>query len=438
MKFKYILPVIFSFQCTSFLAQENMMPATKQQQAIAITNATIHVGNGTVINNGSIVFENGVIKEVNSNATLINKYANLKTIDAFGKHVYPGIIAASTNLGLVEIASTKSTIDSRELGDFNPSVKSLVAYNTDSKVINTLRSNGVLLAHIVPEGGTISGTSSVVQLDAWNWEDAAYATNNGMHINLPMLLQPPSFGGRGGRGDNPTDVVAASLKKIEEIEQFFAGAKAYFKSDKKEVNLKYDALKDLFDKKQKLFVHCDLVKEMYMAINWKIKYDIDVVIVGGSDSWIIATQLADAKIPVILSQPHSLPAVADDAVNLPYMTGFLLQNAGVLFTICQDASDGFWQQRCLPFQAGTMVANGLDKEQALQAITLNAAKILGIDNKTGSLTIGKDANIVISTGDILDMMSSNVTNAFIQGRTIDLNNKQTDLFNKYKAKYEIK
>jgi imidazolonepropionase-like amidohydrolase len=433
---KKIIAFLCSFNIVASYAQETIYPASAQSDKFTVTNAIIHVGNGKVINNGSIVVAGGKIIEVLETSGVSS---NNKIVNANGKHVYPGIIAASTNLGLVEVTSTKSTVDAQELGDINPSLKSIVAYAADSKVINTLRSNGILLAHIVPQGGTMSGTSSVVQLDAWHWEDAAYKMNNGIHLNMPALINRPNpfaafFGGAAPQGD----ALKNALNKIEEIRNFLREAKAYQSSAKEQKNLKYEAVKGLFDKSQKLFVHGDLVKEMIMAIDMKKEFGLDVVIVGGTDSWMITEILKENDVPVILSEPHSTPSMADDAVDLPYKTGALLQKGGVLFTICQDASDGFWQQRCLPFQAGTMATYGLTKEEALSAITLNAAKILGIADKTGSIEVGKDANFVISEGDILDMMTSKVTDAFIQGRKINLDNKHTQLFEKYKFKYGVK
>ena len=175
---------------------------------------------------------------------------------------------------------------------------------------------------------------------------------------------------------------------------------------------------------------------MMTAIDFKEEFGFNLVIVGGSDSWLVADILKEHNIPVILNEAHSLPSIADDAVDQPYKTGAMLQKAGVLFAMCIEADH--WQQRCLPFQAGTMAAYGLTKEEALSAITLNAAKILGIDQMTGSIEAGKDANIVISEGDILDMKSSRVSHAFIQGRMINLDNKHTQLFEKYKYKYGLK
>lgn len=432
---KALLLIVLILSSVLLQAQENMHPSPEQPNPVIIKNATIHVGNGQVISQGYILFDKGKIKMVG--AGIQDAGPSTVIIDAQGQHVYPGIIAASTNLGLVEVSSLRASLDFTELGDVKPNIHSLVAYNTDSKVINTLRSNGVLLAHIVPAGGTIRGTSSVVQLDAWNWEDAAYKTGNGIHFNMPVLINRPNQFRR--RGVEQVDLVKQGLEKIAEMRQFFREAKSYNKAvNRSAVNLKFEAVRGLFDRTQTFFVHCDLVKEMMMAIDLAREFGFKLVIVGGSDSWIIPDILKNNNVAVILSEPHSLPATDDDDVDQPYKTGALLQKAGVLFTICQDNGSGYWQQRNLPFQAGTMAAYGLSKEEALAAVTLNAAKILGIDAITGSLEAGKDANIVISEGDLLDMKSSKVSRAFIQGRDINLDNKHSQLFKRYKYKYAIK
>ncbi len=440
---KKIFFASFLILCASaplrLIAQENMHPTPEQKGYTTLVNGVIHIGNGQIVN-GDIVFENGKIVYVGSPETLPTQYT-AQIIDLKGKQVYPGMISTSSNLGLVEVGSVRSTFDFTELGDINPSIRSIVAYNTDSKVINTVRCNGVLLAHIVPRGGTISGTSSVVQLDAWNWEDAAYKMDNGIHFNMPALVNRPNQfgGGRRRQQGEQEDPVKQGLEKIESIRKFFREAKAYMQTvNPSPVNLKFEAVKGLFDKSKTFYVHCDLVKEMLVAIDFAKEFDFRTVIIGGSDSWIIADQLRQNNISVILSEPHSLPALEDDDVDQPYKTGAMLQRAGVLFTFCMDAGDGFSQQRNIPFQAGTMAAYGLTKEQALTAVTYNAAKILGIDDKTGTIEKGKDANIVVCDGDILDMKSSNVTAAYIQGREINLDNKQKQLFERYKYKYGIK
>lgn len=411
-------------------AQETMHPSPAQTKKIVISGGTLHIGNGQVIENGTLSIEKGKIKIETAAVT-----GDVERIDATGKHVYPGVIAPNTNLGLVEVSSTKSTTDFDELGDMNPSIRSIIAYNTDSKVINTLRSNGVLLAQIVPQGGLISGTSTVVQLDAWNWEDAAYVLDNGVHMTFPALINRPMQMRRRG-GDS--DPVKLGLERIEQGRVFFREAKAYLQEKTHAaVNLKFEATRGLFDRTKTLYIHCDLVKEMLVAVDFAKEFNFKLVVVGGADSYMIADILAANNVGVILHEPHALPATDDDAVDQPYKTGAQLQKAGVLFTICQDSGDGYTQIRNLPFMAGTMSTYGLTKEEALSAITLNPAKILGIADRTGSLENGKDANIVISTGDLLDMKSSVVTHAFIQGRAINLDNKHTQLFNRYKYKYGL-
>lgn len=426
------LPIAILFSLTA-KAQENMHPSPAQTNTIALTNGVIHVGNGQVIDKGMIVFSNGKITSVGATAAI----SGATIIDLKGKQVYPGVISSSTNLGLVEVVAAHATEDDTELGDINPSIRSLVAYNTDSKVINTVRGNGILLAQIVPQGGTISGTSSIVQLDAWNWEDAAYKADNGVHFNMPSLMNIPVQLRRSVAIES--DRVKQGLDKIENTRAFFREAKAYlFEAKPAKDNLKFDAVKGLFDQSKTFFVHCNLVKEMMMAIDLAKEFNFKLVLVGASDSWLMTDMLKQNNVGVILSQPHALPTTDDDDVDQPYKTGAALQKAGILFTICQEGEFGYWRQRSLPFEAGTMAAYGLTREQALSTITLNAAKLLGIDAITGSLETGKDANIVISEGDLLDMKTSKVTQAFIQGRELNLDNKQTQLFEKYKYKYSVK
>ena len=414
-------------------AQETVYPAPQQKETITLTNATIHVGNGQVINNGNVVIANGKITEVGAGTA-----ATGKIIDCKGKHIYPGLILTNTQLGLVEVPTVRATVDATEIGDINPSVRSIVAYNTDSKVINTLRTNGILLANTVPDGGIISGSSTVVQLDGWNWEDAAYEKDGAIHFRMPSLLTRPRNRFNFGGAQTPlVDPVKRGLDQIENVKAFFREAKAYAATNNHDyTNLKFEAVKNLFSKKQKLFIHCNIVKEMLIAVDFAKEFGFDVVINGGVDSWQIADLLKQNNIAVILGQLHDLPAMTDDDIDQPFKTPYLLQKAGVLFALNDD--DGNSRNRNLAFNAGTAVAYGLTKEEALTAITLSAAKILGIAEKTGSVEIGKDANIVICDGDILDMRSNHIAYAFIQGRQVDLNNKQMQLFERYKYKYAIK
>lgn len=430
---KLILYILGFIACSIRLsAQETIYPAKPQEGRTYLRNATIHVGNGQVISNGTIAFENGRIIAVGSDVPV--PQGDVKVFDLKGEHVYPGLIVPESNLGLTEVEAVRSTNDYNEVGEINPSIRSIISYNTDSKVIATLRSNGILLAQVVPQGGLLSGSSSVVQLDAWNWEDAAYKTDNGIHFNMPRLMARGNPFGASAAGP-ASDAVKAAMERIVEVKEFFREARAYLaQSSHKTTNLKYEAVKGLFDNSQKLFIHCDLVKEMLVAADIAREFSFDVVIVGGTDAWMITDLLKQQNIPIILNQPHSLPVMQDDDVDQPYKTAAMLHKAGILFCI---GNEGFWQQRNLPFNAGTAGAYGLGKEEALSAITLNAAKILGIADKTGSLEVGKDANIVVSTGDILDMRSSVITRAFIQGRSVSLEDKHKQLYERYKYKYDL-
>ncbi|MDZ4794307.1 MAG: amidohydrolase family protein [Bacteroidota bacterium] len=421
-------------------AQETVLPAKPQKGLLFIKNATIHVGNGKVIENGTIKIKDGKIEEVGTN--IVIPADELQVVDAKGKQVYPGLILPTSSLGLVEISAVRADSDVREIGEFNPNVRAIVAYNTDSKVINTLRSNGVLLANVVPQGSFLAGSSSVVQLDAWNWEDAAYKTDAGMHLYMPSMLAQVRgrFGGGGGAAGPQApaaDPVKEALEKIEGIKGFFRMAKAYLgETTHDETNLKFEATKGLFNKTQKLYVHANTVKQMLVALDFVKEFSFELVIVGGSDSYQIADLLKQNNVSVVLGQPHSLPTLEDDDVDQPYKTAAALQKAGVNFAISDD--DPQTRGRNLAFNAGTAATYGLTKEEALAAITLNAAKIMGVADKTGSIEVGKDANIIISEGDILDMKSSNVTEAFIQGRKIDLNDKQKQLNDRYNQKYNLK
>ncbi|MEO7045855.1 MAG: amidohydrolase family protein [Ferruginibacter sp.] len=432
---KYLIIMLAILTAQAGMAQDNISPAKPYAGLTFIKNATVHVGNGEVLQNTTIQIRNGKIEKIGTNLPI--PADDVKVIDATGKQVYPGLILANTNIGLREIANqVKGSDDYDELGDLNPNVQSIVAYNADSKIINTLRSNGILFANVAPQGSLIAGSSSVVQFDAWNWEDAVYKEDNGIHFYMPSLLTRPRrfrFGAAGGG-----DPVKEALTKIEMVKSFFAQAKAYNTPATKPTitNLKFEAVKGLFDRSQRLYIHCDIIKEMLIAIDFAKQFGFDVTIVGGSECWQMADLLKQNNISVILQQQHSLPTSDDDDVDQPYKTPAVLQNAGVLFALTDE--DETTTGRNLMFNAGTAAAYGLSKEQALQAITLSAAKILGIADKSGSIEVGKDANIIISEGDILDMRTSIITKAFIQGRDIDLNDKHKELFEKYKAKYGLK
>lgn len=426
------------------IAQDDIYPAKPYAGKIYLLNGTVHTGDGKVLESTTIVISNGKISEIGQNITPPQPTGDVKVFDVSGKQVYPGLILSNTDLGLHEIGSgVPGSDDYNEIGENNADVRSLVAYDAASVITGTLRANGILLASVAPQGGGfISGLSSVVQLDAWNWEDAAYKTDNNLHVNLPSFSKRPSrmamfMRMMGMDVPEENDAQKKALAQLEEIKSFFRAARSYLAaSTHTESNTKFEAIRGLFDKKQKLFVHADEVKQILAAIGFSKEFGFDVVIVGGTESWQVAGLLKQNNIAVILKEEHALPTNDDDDVDQPYKTPAILQKAGILFALNDTHEES--RYRNLSFNAGTAVAYGLSKEEALGAITLNAAKILGIDATTGSITVGKDANVIVTEGDILDMKTSNLTKAFIQGRDVSLENKQTQLYDRYMSKYGLK
>ncbi|RZK41584.1 MAG: amidohydrolase [Pedobacter sp.] len=435
---KYISTVIALFASVGLAyGQANISPAKPQSQRIIVMGATIHTGEGTVIPNGYLTLEKGKITGIGDATVVKLNPDGARMINASGKHIYPGFISSITNLGLVEIESVKATIDERELGDNNAHIRALIAYNSDSKVPATLRSNGILMAQITPAGGLIAGSSSVVQLDAWNWEDAAIKKDAAMHINWPAL--PRGRGGFGGGarfgGVAMGDPNERVNNAIAELNTFFVQAKMYSENTPAVTNSRLSAMKGLFNGSQKLFITANAQKDIVAAVNFAKKHGITPVIVGGDDAHLLTGFLKSNDVPVIVKQPHALPNSVDDDVNMPYKNAAVLNKAGVTVVV---SIEGFWQQRNLPFMAGTASTWGMSKEDALKTITLNPAKAMGVDKTTGSLAIGKDATFFISAGDALDMISNKVEEAFIQGRSINLDNLHKQLDKKFSDKYGIK
>jgi imidazolonepropionase-like amidohydrolase len=426
-----LLTLVFGISLVSTAQQT---PAPKQQKSILILNAKAHLGNGTVMENSAIGFNNGKIDVVTSASSVIK--ANYETIiDASGKEVYPGFIAPNSTLGLVEIDAVKSSDDESEIGTFNPHVRSLIAYTADSKVVETVRPNGVLMAQITPRGGLISGTSSVVQLDAWHWNDAVIKENDGIHMEFPSSFK------RSGTWFEPGTIEANKeyTKEIAEINSFFQNAKVYNTTAAKERNLIFEATKGLFSGEQTLFIHANEEKQMIDAIELAKSNGINkIAIVGGYEAYKIGSFLKDNKIGVLLKRVHGMPENDDDDIDLPFKLAKLLTDQGVLVGLENSGAHERMETRNLPFLAGTCAAYGLDKEQALQLITSNTAKILGIDTFCGTIEVGKDATLFISEGDALDMRTNKLTKAFIQGRTISLETHQTKLNERYKGKFNQK
>lgn len=405
-------------------------PASKQTNAYSIEGATAHLGDGTVIENSLIMFADGKITFVGS-ATM--KIARMGTIlNATGKHVYPGFIAANSTLGLGEIDAVKATLDQDEIGTMLPHIRSLIAYNAESKVVESMRPNGVLMGQITPRGGIISGTSSIVQFDAWNWEDAVIKADDAIHMNWPNTIT------RGrwwlGESSRPNKNYASSVTKLTD---YVNSAKDYAKGSMNPKNLELDAMQGLIKGSKKLFIHVDGEKEIIDAIQFCNTNSIkNLVIVGGDNAYKVADLLVKNNVAVILKRAHRIPGNDDDDYDLSYKMAKLFMDKGVLVGIGMNGQMERMNTRNLPFYAGTYAAHGIAKEDAVKLITSNTAKILGIDDIVGTLSVGKDATLFISEGDALDMRTNQITKAFIQGRNLSLETHQTKLWKRYSKKFE--
>ncbi|MBR9853052.1 MAG: amidohydrolase family protein [Algicola sp.] len=420
-----IIAIVFG---VSINAQQT--PAPPQSEQVAIIGATAHIGNGEVIENCTIIFKDGIISAIGANlmAPTIGTMIN-----AQGKHVYPGFIAPSKSLGLVEVDAVRASDDQDEIGEMIPHIRSLIAYNAESQVVESMRPNGVLIGQVTPQGGTISGTSSIVQFDAWNWEDASIKTDDGIHMNWPNFFRRGRWWMGEERGFIPNKDYS---KEMEDIKMFFLNSIAYGKAGGKEKNLPFAAMQGLFDGSQRLYIHADGEKEITDAVTMAKDMGVkNVVIIGGYRANKIVDLLKTHNVPVLVGSTHSLPSFDDDDYDITYKLPKLLLDAGLLVGLQNENAANF-QTRNLAFYAGQTVAQGLDKETALQLITGNTAKILGIDDRYGTLEEGKSATLFISEGDALDMRTNQLSKAYIDGRDVSLETHQTELWKRYMDKYE--
>lgn len=426
---KYIILFLFGFYA---FAQQT--PARKQTKTLLILGGKAHLGNGKIIENSLISIQDGKIAAI-GDATVMRPTTHDITIDASGKHIYPGFIAPNATLGLVEVDAIRASDDEGEIGEMNPHIRSIIAYNTESKLIETMRPNGVLLAQIAPRGGRISGTSSVVQLDAWNWEDAIVKENDGIHLNWPQGFSRSGWWAEPGT----IEVNKKYEDQINAIQQFFDNANAYLSTNDIKKDLPYKAMSDLQNGKKQLFVNANGEKEITDAILFKQKNNIQkMTIVGGYFAHKITDLLLKNNVSVLLRRVHELPTSEDQDPNLPYKNAKILVDKGVLVGLQTSGDMERMQTRNLPFYAGTCAAWGMDKEVALQLITENNAKILGINNDYGTLELGKSATLFLSNGDALDMRTNNITDAYIDGRKISLQSHQTELYDRYTEKFKTK
>lgn len=415
--------------CSCFLAQET--PGLKQSQSILLLGGTAHLGNGEIIKRSAIgmvdgqinLVENALIRTIDT--TLYDSIIHIKD-----KHVYPGFITLNSTLGLMEIEAVRASRDVYEVGVFNPNIRSIIAYNTDSKITSTIRTNGILLGQICPKGGTISGSSSVVHFDAWNWEDALIKSDEGVHLNWPRYYSNYK------KPDNKKE--SNYQKRKKEIYAFFDRSLAYSNATTDVTNIRLKAMTGLFNGSKQLYVHANDIKEIADIIEFKKTFKLNkLCIVGAYDSWMIAKRIKENNISVILPRVHSLPRNNHDDISLPYKLPYLLAKEGVLFSIQNSGDMQEMITRNLPFMVGTAIAYGLSYEQGVASVTLNAAKILGVEKILGSIEEGKHATLFVSSGDVFDIKTNHIEHAFINGRFMSLENDQIRNYEKFKKKFGL-
>lgn len=412
-------------------AAQTPVPAKPQVKPIALTGGVAHIGNGQVIQNSLITFDKGKLTGVADASVVKMDLSGFEVININGKHVYPGFILPNSQVGLQEVSSIRAMNDNAERGQMNPNVRAQISYNTDTEYTPTFRFNGVLLAESTPTGGTISGTSSVMEMDGWNWEDATVAADIAVHMNWPSIMSRQFDFNTFSFNESAN---ANYDKEVTQITQFFAEALSYGALASKEINLKFEAMQGLFDGKKTLMLHANNPKEIVESVRFAQRSGVKrITIVGGTGALWVADFLKESKIPVILPSTHNLPNRTDDDVDMPYKLPHLLTQAGVTVALMDDGA--LHGGRNLGFYAGTAAAYGMSKEDALKTITSNTAKALGIDNRVGTLEVGKDATLFVANGDALDYRGNVLTHAFISGKLMTLPGNQQELYERYSRKY---
>ncbi len=361
---------------------------------------------------------------------------NLEVIDAAGLHVYPGLIGANTVTGLVEIASVDVTVDTNEQGTITPEARAIAAVNPDSTLIPVTRAAGILTTGVMPSGGVVPGRAAVISMDGWTWEDMAVSGDAGLIIAWPNLLPRTAW----WITKSVDEQKAESKENRQRIIDLFDAATAYHAARAADptipTDLRYEAMRPSLTGEKPVFVQAQELEQIMDAVSVCASRGMNVVIVGGRDSHLCTDHLKAHNATVMITGTHRLPRRSDSYYDEPFTLPAKLEAAGV--TWCLATAGGSVQpphERQLPYHAATAVAYGLDHDAALRSITLSAAEVLGVANQLGSLEPGKRATLIITTGDPLEI-TTEITAAYIDGKSIDLRSKHTELYKKYREKYK--
>lgn len=429
--------VLVGFACSrpTEVIGHDQVPGSPQKTPIVIRDATLHVVDGDVMPKASIVWVDGKITAIGGKVQVPD---DAVSIDGTGKHVYPGLIESMTDLGLREISAVDVTVDRTEIGEDNPNVRAWVAVNPDSELIPVARAGGVLLGNVTPGGSFLRGQSSLMVLDGWTAADMNVQAPSGLCVNWEAIMS---------RGDEDAKLIAKreeNLKKLDDwldrAERYEAAQKAAIKAgrgDSFAVDVRLESLLPVIHGELPIIADADRLATIESAVAYARSRSLKLIIYGGYDAESCAELLKAADVPVIVAATYRLPLRRSDAYDASYTLPQRLHEAGVRFAICGEGPNypgGASNARNLPYHAACAVAYGLDRDVAVRAITLSPAEIFGVQDRLGSLSVGKDATLILVDGDVLES-ESNVEAAFIGGRAVDLGSRHKSLFDKYRQKY---
>jgi len=400
-------------------------------ETLLLRGATVHTVTHGTLAPGDVLVSDGRIAAVGTRLEVAADHF----INLAGLHLFPGLVSASTDLGLVEISAVRASVDAEETGEFTPEIESWTAVNPDSELIPVSRANGITHFVPVPRGSLIAGTSAMMAARGWTIEDMTIRRRTAMHLFWPdHSLSVP--GPNASEKTKPLDEQARErAERVRTIDRFFADAEAWEKRAPGSPAVPaWEAMLPVVRGELPLIVHAQGLREIRAALKWSATHPrLRLIIEGGRDAWMLASELAQRKIPVIYSEVFALPGQSSDAYDLQFRAPSVLEKAGVTVAISDGVRDRASNQRNLPYGAAQAVAFGLSRQAALAAITLVPAQLHGLGDTLGSIDIGKDASLFAATGDILDIRSQ-VKHLWISGTEQSLASRHTRLAERYRSR----
>lgn len=420
--------------CATYAHAQSRVPHAPptQEQPIVIHNATIHTVVGEVIEDGYVAFDNGWITHVGTGE--LPHFRNVKHIDADGLHIYPGLVAIDTELGLSEVSGVGVTVDHTEIGRISPEVRAAVAVNPDSDLIPVARAHGGIMTTLVmPRGGLLSGRAGLMRLDGWTWEMMAIDDDRGLVVNWPRT-DPITAWWMDDSEEEQRKQIAEDLKNVEDI---FDDAEAYVAAKDHDpavkTDLRFEAMRAAIIGEKPVFVRAASHGQIESAVAWADRRNLNIVIIGGHEADRVIPLLKKHDVPVVVTGTHRLPSRRHDDFDQPFTVPAKLHEAGVRYAISHGTSAA--HMRNIGHIAATAAAYGLPKDEALRSVTQHAADILGMGRELGTIEPRRRATLIITDGDPLERTTA-VLDAFIDGRRIDLDSRQHQLREKYRKKYQ--